>query len=130
MCTSHFNGHLGGGGCLHRGFLPGRCLPRWGYTPGPKGEVKCNLARKKFSKQVQKSYLITRMHSSRMCTTHFNGHLGGDAGLSLTLIYSSTNMSKSVWTSGFWKPLVHQNMSNFWNNIFHKFSIPKSNFGR
>ena len=21
-------------------------------------------------------------------------------------------------------------MSNFWNNIFHKFSIPKSNFGR
>ena len=34
-------------------------------------------------------------------------------------------MSKSVWTSGFWKPLVHKNMSNFWNNIFHKFSIPK-----
>ena len=28
--------------------------------------------------------------------------------------------------SGFWKPLVHKNMSNFWNNIFHKFSIPKS----
>ena len=51
-------------------------------------------------------------------------------GLSLTLIYSSTNMSKSVWTSGFWKPLIHKNMSNFWNNIFHKFSIPKSNFGR
>ena len=48
-------------------------------------------------------------------------------GLSLTLVYSSTNMSKSVWTSGFWKPLVHKNMSNFWNNIFHKFSIPKSN---
>ena len=21
-------------------------------------------------------------------------------------------------------------MSNFWNNVFHKFSIPKSNFGR
>ena len=39
-------------------------------------------------------------------------------GLSLTLVYSSTNMSKSVWTSGFWKPLVHKNMSNFWNNIF------------
>ena len=39
-------------------------------------------------------------------------------------------MSKSVWTSGFWKPLIHKNMSNFWNNIFHKFSIPKSNFGR
>ena len=39
-------------------------------------------------------------------------------------------MSKSVRTSGFWKPLVHKNMSNFWNNIFHKFSIPKSNFGR
>ena len=49
----------------------------------------------------------------------------GFAGISLTLIYSSTNMSKSVWTSGFWKPLVHKNMSNFWNNIFHKFSIPK-----
>ena len=45
------------------------------------------------------------------------------SGLSLTLVYSSTNMSKSVWTSGFWKPLVHKNMSNFWNNIFHKFSI-------
>ena len=48
------------------------------------------------------------------------------AGLLLTLVYSSTNMSKSVWTSGFWKPLVHKNMSNFWNNIFRKFSIPKS----
>ena len=24
-------------------------------------------------------------------------------------------MSKSVWTSGFWKPLVHKNMSNFLN---------------
>ena len=44
------------------------------------------------------------------------------AGISLTLVYSSTNMSKSVWTSGFWKPLVHKNMSNFWNNIFHKFA--------
>ena len=44
-------------------------------------------------------------------------------GLSLTLVYSSTNMSKSVWMSGFWKPLVHKNMSNFWNNIFHKFSL-------
>ena len=52
--------------------------------------------------------------------------LGYYAGISLTLVYSSTNMSKSVWTSGFWKPLVHKNMSNFWNNIFHKFSIPKS----
>ena len=51
-------------------------------------------------------------------------------GLSLTLVYSSTNMSKSVWTSGFWKPHVQKNMSNFWNNIFHKFSILKSNFGR
>ena len=40
-----------------------------------------------------------------------------NAGLSLTLVYSSTNMSKSVWTSGFWKPLVHKNMSNFWNFI-------------
>ena len=39
------------------------------------------------------------------------------AGLSLTLVYSSTNMSKSVWTSGFWKPLIHKNMSNFWNHI-------------
>ena len=29
-------------------------------------------------------------------------------------------MSKSVWTSRFWKPLVHKNMSNFWNNIFYK----------
>ena len=48
------------------------------------------------------------------------------SGISLTLVYSSTNISKSVWTSGFWKPLVHKNMSNFWNNIFHKFSIPKS----
>ena len=37
------------------------------------------------------------------------------AEISLTLVYSSTNMSKSVWTSGFWKPLVHKNMSNFWN---------------
>ena len=45
------------------------------------------------------------------------------SGLSLTLVYSSTNMSKSVWTSGFWKPLIHKNISNFWNNIFHKFSI-------
>ena len=44
-------------------------------------------------------------------------------GISLTLVYSSTNMSKSVWTSGFWKSLVHKNMSNFWNNIFHKFLI-------
>ena len=35
-------------------------------------------------------------------------------------------MSKSVWTSGFWKPLVHKNMSNFWNNIFHKFSGGKA----
>ena len=35
------------------------------------------------------------------------------AGLSLTLIYLSTNMSKSVWTSGFWKPLIHKNMSIF-----------------
>ena len=34
--------------------------------------------------------------------------------------FSSTNMSKSVWMSGFWKPLVHKNMSNFWNNIFYK----------
>ena len=51
-------------------------------------------------------------------------------GLSLTLVYSSTHMSKSVWTSGFWKPLIHKNMSKFRNNIFHKFSIPKSNFGR
>ena len=40
-----------------------------------------------------------------------------NSGLSLTLVYSSTNMSKSVWTSGFWKPLVHKNMSNFWNFI-------------
>ena len=47
------------------------------------------------------------------------------SGTSLTLVYSSTNMSKSVWTSGFWKPLIYKNMSNFWNNIFHKFSIPK-----
>ena len=45
------------------------------------------------------------------------------AGISLTLVYSSTNMSKSVWTSGFWKPLVHKNMSNFWNNIFHKLGL-------
>ena len=52
------------------------------------------------------------------------------AGLSLTLVYSSTNMSKSVWMSAFWKPLIHKSMSNFWNNIFHKYSIPKSNFGR
>ena len=44
-------------------------------------------------------------------------------GISLTLVYSSTNMSKSVWTSGFWKPLVHKNMSNFWNNIFHKLGL-------
>ena len=29
------------------------------------------------------------------------------AGNSLTLVYSSTNMFKSVWTNGFWKPLVH-----------------------
>ena len=42
-------------------------------------------------------------------------------GLSLTLVYSSTNMSKLVWTSGIWKPLVHKNMSNFWNNIFRRF---------
>ena len=45
------------------------------------------------------------------------------SGISLTLVYSSTNMSKSVWTSGFWKPLVHKNMSNFWNNIFHKLGL-------
>ena len=66
-----------------------------------------------------------RLHDKNTTST-FNSN----TGLSLTLVYSSTNMSKSVWTSGFWKPLVHKNMSNFWNNIFHKFSIPKSNFGR
>ena len=32
------------------------------------------------------------------------------AGILLTLIYSSTNILKSVWTSGFLKPLVHTNM--------------------
>ena len=37
-------------------------------------------------------------------------------------------MSKSVWTSGFWKALVHKNMSNFWNNIFHKFSISSDKY--
>ena len=42
-------------------------------------------------------------------------------GLSLTLVYSSTNMSKLVWMSGLWKPLVHKNMSDFLNNIFHCF---------
>ena len=50
-------------------------------------------------------------------------YLVDHAGISLTLVYSSTNMSKSVWTSGFWKPLVHKNMSNFWNNIFHKLGL-------
>ena len=44
-------------------------------------------------------------------------YYASSAGLSLTLVYSSTNMSKSVWTSGFWKALVHKNMSNFWNFI-------------
>ena len=67
-------------------------------------------------------------HNPKMTENCFCIHIL--TGLSLTLIYSSTNMSKSVWTSGFWEPLIDKNMSNFWNNIFHKFSIPKSNFRR
>ena len=38
--------------------------------------------------------------------------------LSLTLVYSSTNMSKSVWTSGFWKPLVHTNTCQIFGKIY------------
>ena len=39
-------------------------------------------------------------------------------GLSLALVHSSTNMLKSVWTSGLWKPLVHINMSRFLRTKF------------
>ena len=38
--------------------------------------------------------------------------------LSLALIHSSTNMLKSVWMSGLWKPLVHTTMSRFLSTIF------------
>ena len=73
------------------------------------------------------SVILLRGDGFPACITGFM--MGGlhPSGISLTLVYSSTNMSKSVWTSGFWKPLIHKNMSNFWNNIFHKFSMPKSN---
>ena len=76
---------------------------------------------------------MEHMENSNLFSNKQFGFLNGRStmpGLSLTLVYSSTNMSKLVWMSGFWKPLFHKNMSNFWNNIFHKFSIPKSNFGR
>ena len=43
-------------------------------------------------------------------------------GISLTLVYSSTNMSKSVWTSGFWKPLVHKTCQIF-GTIYSKISL-------
>ena len=43
------------------------------------------------------------------------------------LVHKHVKISVDKWI---WKPLVHKNMSNFWNNIFHKFSIPKSNFER
>ena len=58
-----------------------------------------------------------------VCLTTKHLTLWPHTGISLTLVYSSTNMSKSVWTSGFWKPLVHKNMSNFWNKIFHKLGL-------
>ena len=71
------------------------------------------------------SYYYLKLSNSNMkqnvCCLTFLLPLG--SGISLTLVYSSTNMSKSVWTSGFWKPLVHKNMSNFWNNIFHKLGL-------
>ena len=37
--------------------------------------------------------------------------------LLLALVYSSTNMLKSMWASAFWKPLVHTNMSKILENI-------------
>ena len=68
----------------------------------------------------------TRKHSSRMRTARLStiasggcvcqwggGCVQGCAGLSLALVHSSTNMLKSVWTSGLWKPLIHTNMSRF-----------------
>ena len=80
------------------------------------------------SKHVHTWSLVEPTHPKlQTCSNLFTC---GTPALSLTLVYLSTNMSKSVWTSGFWKPLVHKHMSNLWNNIFHKFSIPKSNFGR
>ena len=39
-----------------------------------------------------------------------------NSGLSLALVHSSTNMLKSVWASDFWKPLIHTNMSKFFEN--------------
>ena len=32
------------------------------------------------------------------------------SGISLTIVYWSTNMLKSVWIKGFWKPLVHTSL--------------------
>ena len=66
--------------------------------------------------------MYVRGVKSGVCGFYTTLHTGY-SGLSLTLVYSSTNMSKSVWTSGCWKPLIHKNMSNFWNNIFHKLGL-------
>ena len=74
----------------------------------------------------------TRLHSSRMHTARlltvspsmhcvggvcFRGVSGSrGSGLSLALVHSSTNMLKSVCSSDFWKPLIHTNMSKFFEN--------------
>ena len=50
-------------------------------------------------------------------------------GISLTLLYSSTNMLKSMWTSGFWKPLVHTNMLQLLEYILCQFYV-QNNSGR
>ena len=53
-----------------------------------------------------------------------------NAGLSLTLvylIYKHVKISVDEWILETIHPQKHV---KFWNNIFHKFSIPKLNFGR
>ena len=48
--------------------------------------------------------------------------LAPSTGLSLALVHSSTNMLKSVWTSGLRKPLVHTNRFRF---LWSKFFLPR-----
>ena len=63
-------------------------------------------------------FLVDDRHTSSR-STYCPGFMS-HSGLSLTLVYSSTNMSKSVWASGFWKPLVHKNfiLKILINNFF------------
>ena len=76
----------------------------------------------RFAKWISTSLHLWEIKGKRKGNTNERQHQLTQ-GFRLTLVYSSTNMSKSVWTSGFWKPLVHKNMSNFWNNIFHKLGL-------